>query len=308
MPVVLVVGMLALAGCDRGGPPAGSPGASAKALPVVYVANYPLDYFARRIGGDAVTVVFPMTESGDPAFWQPSLEVITAYQKADLILLNGANYSGWVNKVALPGSRTVDTSAAFATAFITSGETVTHNHGPQGAHSHAALAFTTWLDPQLALKQAAQVAAALTRLRPDKATGIQQRLAELKTDWNALDAELKASTAAHRGEVVIASHPVYQYLERAAGLNLHSLHWEPDAEPDTRQWEDLRSLLASQPAHWMIWEEEPLPAVRTRLETEFGLRCVVFNPCGNRPAEGDLLEAMRANVRALAEVYAGPAQ
>ena len=58
----------------------------------VYVVNYPLQYFAERIGGPDVRVVFPAPADGDPAFWKPSPEQIAAYQKADLILLNGASY------------------------------------------------------------------------------------------------------------------------------------------------------------------------------------------------------------------------
>ena len=56
----------------------------------VYVVNYPLKYFAERIGGDAVTVVFPAPADEDPAYWMPDAKTISDYQKADLILLNEA--------------------------------------------------------------------------------------------------------------------------------------------------------------------------------------------------------------------------
>ena len=46
----------------------------------VYVVNYPLQYFAERIGGPDVRVVFPAPADGDPAFWKPSPEQIAAYQ------------------------------------------------------------------------------------------------------------------------------------------------------------------------------------------------------------------------------------
>lgn len=290
-----------LAACRRAEVPAGD--AAAKGSPTVYTASYPLAYFAERLGGGIFTVVFPMAEDGDPAFWQPAPPVIAAYQKADLILLNGAGYSAWAAKASLPASRTVDTSAGFGDLFISIPGTVTHNHGPQGAHTHAALAFTTWLDPRLAMRQAGVVAEALTRLRPSDAAAIAGRLAVLNADWMALERALKEATAGHRERPVIASHPVYQYLERAAGLDWRSLHWEPDAEPDAAQWEELRALLEKHPARAMVWEGEPLPSVRARLENEFGLRVVVFNPCGNRPAAGDLLSVMQAGIAALAEVY-----
>ncbi len=79
----------------------------------VYVVNYPLQYFAERIGGEHVKVVFPAPANVDPAYWMPDVKTISDYQQADLILLNGAGYAKWVNKVSLPRLRMVNTSAGF---------------------------------------------------------------------------------------------------------------------------------------------------------------------------------------------------
>ena len=62
----------------------------------IYVVNYPLKYFAERIGGDYVQVEFPVPGNVDPAYWDPDIADISAYQKADLIMLNGAAYAKWV--------------------------------------------------------------------------------------------------------------------------------------------------------------------------------------------------------------------
>ena len=75
----------------------------------VAVVNYPLAYFAERIGGEAVEVVFPAPAGVDPAFWRPSPEDVVRFQAADLILVNGAGYAGWTRTATLPASRRVDT-------------------------------------------------------------------------------------------------------------------------------------------------------------------------------------------------------
>ena len=41
---------------------------------VVYAVNYPLAYFAGRIAGDSVEVVFPVPADIDPATWVPDAE------------------------------------------------------------------------------------------------------------------------------------------------------------------------------------------------------------------------------------------
>ena len=124
----------------------------------VYVVNYPLKYFAERIGGDDVKVTLPVPADVDPVYWTPGIADIGAYQQADLILLNGAGYAKWVSKVSLPRSKTVDTSRGFKDQYITVKETMTHSHGAEGEHAHEGLAFTTWLDLSLAAKQAEAIA------------------------------------------------------------------------------------------------------------------------------------------------------
>ena len=127
----------------------------------VYVVNYPLKYFAERIGGDHVKVEFPVSADVDPAYWNPDLADISAYQKADLILLNGAGYAKWMAKVSLPRSKIVDTSRQFKDRYITTKEVMTHSHGAAGEHAHEDLAFTTWLDFELAARQAKAIAEAI---------------------------------------------------------------------------------------------------------------------------------------------------
>ena len=104
--------------------------------PQVYTVNYPLAYFAERIAGDSVEVVFPVPPEVDPAFWSPDAETIADYQQADLVLLNGAGYAGWLQRATLSRSRLVDTSGALADQLIPSDDTLTHSHGPAGDHSH----------------------------------------------------------------------------------------------------------------------------------------------------------------------------
>ena len=140
----------------------------------VYVVNYPLKYFAERIGGAHVEVHFPAPADEDPAYWMPDAETISKYQQADLILLNGAGYEKWVQSASLPKSKLCNTSAAFAEDYIALEDALTHSHGPEGEHAHGGTAFTTWLDPTLAVKQADAVRASLAELQPENADAFQK--------------------------------------------------------------------------------------------------------------------------------------
>lgn len=64
---------------------------------------------------------------------------------------------------------------------------MTHIHGPEGEHAHGATAFTTWLDPTLALKQANAIRATLAKLHPQNADDFQKNFDELKGDLGDRD-------------------------------------------------------------------------------------------------------------------------
>ena len=262
----------------------------------IYVVNYPLKYFAEAIGGPHVKVTLPIPTDVDPAYWTPNIEGISAYQQADLILLNGAGYARWVNKVSLPRSKTVNTSRAFKERYITTKEITTHSHGTQGEHAHEALAFTTWLDLSLAAQQAQAIYQAILKRLPGLRSELLTNYTTLNKDLMALDQQLKNIAAEYPPKPLFFSHPVYDYLISAYGLNGRSLHWEPDQIPATEQMNDLLRFRAEHPAEWMVWEKKPLDLAVEKLK-DVNIRSVVFNPCGNLPSAGDFVSVMQQNIK-----------
>jgi zinc transport system substrate-binding protein len=274
----------------------------ATGIVTVHVVNYPLKYFAERIGGEHVRVVFPAPADVDPAFWSPDVQAIANYQQSELILLNGATYESWVKTVSLPESRLVNTSASFSDQYIKLEDSVTHSHGPGGEHAHAGTAFTTWLDPQLAIAQADAIRQALVKQRPQHENVFQQNFSSLQADLNDLDAKLAEIFDQPADHPVVFSHPVYQYLSRKYSLNAKSVHWEPEEIPSAKMWDELASLLEQHPAKWMIWEGKPVAQNVDRL-SELGLQSTVFDPCGNTSEKGDYLTIMQQNIENVRQVF-----
>jgi len=288
--------LLVVAGCGQRQEPtqrSASPG-----KPVVVCANYPLKYFTERIAGELTGVKFLVPADLDPAFWEPSPDDIVEMQQADLILLNGAGYEKWLPQVTLSESRLVDTAAGFKEAWIHEEGGVTHQHGPGGQHTHGETAFTTWLDLSLACRQAQAVEEALQRVLPDGEAELQSGLVSLTNDLMDLDRDLQAWGESLKSQPVIASHPVYQYFARRYGLNLRSVHWEPDVVPDESDWVQLKDLLREHPARIMIWEGDPAPETVERLK-QMQVDSQVFSPCSNMPEQGDFLQVLRRQTAAM---------
>ena len=283
------------------------PGAQAEdpgsQLFTIYVVNYPLKYFAERIAEGHAKVVFPAPADQDPAFWTPGPDTIGAFQKADLILLNGAGYAKWVEKASLPRARVLDTSAEFKNEYIKIAGATTHSHGSGGEHAHEVVAFTTWIDFDLAVKQAGAIGKALGQMRPDLLDEFQSNYVMLARDLKDIDKSIREIVSKNPSEPLVGSHPVYDYFSRRYGLNMKSVHWEPDEMPSNAQWSELKGILANHPAQWMVWEGTPMQTSVDKLKSA-GMGSLVFDPCGNVPDRGgDFLSVMRQNVENLRAAF-----
>jgi zinc transport system substrate-binding protein len=302
MRAALAVAVLLLGAC---GESASSPEVSVDPVGslVVYTVNYPLAWLAERIGAERVAVVFPAPAGVDPAFWSPDGETVAAYQRADLVLKNGAGYARWVSRASLPRSRSLDTAAGFEDRWLPIDDATTHGHGPEGNHTHRGWAATIWLDPTLAIEQGRAIAAALRTAIPDSEAANREHFDQVVEELTKLDERLEAATKRLRGAPLLFSHPVYQYLIARYGLNARSLHWEPGEYPGEPEWTALEALLVEHPARVLFWEGPPIAKTVARLET-LGIQSSVYDPCANAPAEGDFLSVAQANAQALEDAAA----
>ena len=272
--------------------------AVAEDRPQVVVVNKALEYFAERLLDDSMDVVFPVPEGVDPSFWRPSISDISMVQSADLILLNGAGFATWIDRVSLPRSRVVNTSAAIEDQFIVT-ESITHSHGDGGEHSHEGLASYVWLDPVLAIAQADAIASAVIARDLGAAQDVEARLDTLRSELTELDAMAQEVLSSVQDVTIVATHPRYQYFARRYGLSVISLEWEAGAMPGDDAISELAQMVEENDARILIWEAEP-PVAAIEAAQSLGLQSVVFNPWASQGAAGSFLDAYKAAVSGIA--------
>ncbi|MDJ0900643.1 MAG: metal ABC transporter substrate-binding protein [Xenococcus sp. MO_188.B8] len=301
----LLFGTIALTSCSTPNSQSNSSSSQiqvSNSKPIIYVTNYPLKYFAEYIGGDTIQVQFPIPTDVDPAFWQPNAEIISQLQQGDLILLNGATYEKWLDKVSLPESKLINTSSQFQDQYIPRKSAITHSHGPEGEHSHTDIAFTTWLNLKFAIKQAQSIRDALSEIMPEKKETFRANYQALEKDLLDLDRQIQNIVATNPEQNFIASHPVYHYLKQRYGIKLESVHWEPENYPTKAQWQELKVLLQKHPAKWMIWEADPDSETVAQLKT-MGINSLVFASVANAPDTGDFFGIMQQNIENLKQAF-----
>ena len=250
--------------------------------------------FARQIGAENVVVTMPVPVGTDPAQWVPGIAEITAMQEADLILLNGAGYEGWADRVSLSRAKTVQTIRDSDIDLIRL-PGVAHSHGDGPAHTHVGLAAEVWMDFAAATKQAEAIAKALTRFLPEHAETMANSLVGLKSELAALDDQARLLGAALDGQTLLVAQPGLEYFARAYGLDLIEATIDPLIPPSPEQWVAIDAIIAATDARFILWQSLPPEKTRAALEAR-GVMTAVFD-IGTNPAVGTSFTAlMRQNM------------
>lgn len=264
----------------------------------VYCSNYPLSWVVNELSQGQIETYHPWKGDRDPAYWKPSPDEISNIQNCAFILFNGAGYEGWSKAASLPKSKILVTSASFQDNWIEVADGVVHSHGPEGEHSHASIAFTTWLDISLFRDQSKNVFEAFKSRNMQVDQAKYESLDATMAKW---DSDLKQIGKKLVDTPLLGSHPVYQYLAKAYGLNVLELHFEPHEYPTPVQWSGLREKLKKHPAKAILWEDEPLAETIAELE-KMGIQSIVYNPTAQFPPSNNFAQVMELNIRNLASL------
>ena len=231
----------------------------------------------------------------------PPPDMIAKYQNAELIVVNGAGFERWVDKISLPGANLVVTTEPLEDELIKHEGAVTHSHGAGGQHSHEGIDGHTWLDPINARHQAERIQKALARRWPQWADDFKANYVALAGDLEELDRSLSELSSELDGRRILASHPAYNYLARRYDWNLTNLDIDPRTMPDEQTFAALKAQLQTAPAGMILWESAPKDEIARRFQEELGLVSVWFSPCesldkASRTAGKNYLGVMQDNV------------
>lgn len=306
---LLLVALILAAGCDRSKQPSAKSSSNTDEL-LVLTTSQPLFEMASRIAGQEVKVVSAVPRNLSSRNWKPATDDIRQLQSAGLVLINGAGYEPWKNRISLPESRIVDTAAGYYDQLILVPDFVVHQHGPEGRHSHVGTVWATWLDAELALSQLRQVSTALQKLSAQHSSQFSQRTVLLIQELEALDAEIDALAAEipEEGFTVLGDGPYYHYLTRRLNWQLEFLHWPDPAlqvngneawEPSEADQQELREVAQrSSPRLFLMAAGRSSAAVK--FAESIGLRIVSIDLCERMSdTEESFVARLRMNLKRL---------
>lgn len=192
---------------------AAAPALAQSERPLRVVASFSiLADIVREVGGDAVDIVALVGPDADAHVFQPSPADARHLARADLVVVNGLGFEGWIDRlVRASGYRGKVVTASQGVKLRKDG----HGHG---SDPHA------WQDLANAERYVANVRDALGGLRPASAGVFAQRAARYTEQIQALDREVRAQLAAvpRPKRRVITSHDAFGYFGAAYGVDFLS--------------------------------------------------------------------------------------
>jgi zinc/manganese transport system substrate-binding protein len=191
-------------------------------LAVVAAENFYGD-IAHQIGGDRIEVVSIMNNPDqDPHLFETTPGVVRQIADAQIVVLNGADYDPWMEKLlsAAPRPGRVVISAAELT------------DKKPGDNPHL------WYAPAAMPAVAKAVAAAFSKADPAHAGDYAARLATTLASLERIGQRAAQIRAKHKGEAVTASEPVFGPMAEAVGLTVRNQRFAlavmNDTEPSAR--------------------------------------------------------------------------
>jgi zinc/manganese transport system substrate-binding protein len=196
--------------------------AAEEKIAVVAAENFYGD-IVRQIGGDRVAVVSIMSSPDqDPHLFETTPTTVRQIATAQIVVLNGANYDPWMEKLLAATPRSNRTAI-----------NVAHLTGRKpGDNPHL------WYDPATMPAVATAIAEALGKADSAHAADYAARLKTTLASLARITQRVEQLKTKHAGSVVTATEPVFGPMAEALGLVMRNQRFQlammNDTEPSAR--------------------------------------------------------------------------
>ena len=304
-------------------------------VPSASIADEPLDVVTTfsilgdmvgQIGGDQVVVTTLVGPNGDAHMYQPSPEDARAVSSADVLVVNGLEFEGWLDRLTdasdFSGVRIVAANGVDAIAYDDHGHDDEHDHGHDDhghddehdheGHQHGAYDPHAWQSVENALVYIENISSGLSEADPDHAEFFASNAAAYRGELESLDADIRAlvQEIPSDSRLVVTSHDAFQYFGRDYGLEFRSPQGiSTESEASARDVADLIEGIRADGVSAVFFESTADTRLLERIaeETNASIGGTLFpgalsEPDGPAPT---YLEMMRHNAETISAALAG---
>jgi len=231
----------------------GTPAHAEDRIAVVAAENFYGD-IARQIGGDRVSVISIMNNPDqDPHLFETTPAIVRQLAGAQVVILNGANYDPWMDKLLAAAPRPSRT--VISAAQLTGRK--------PGDNPHL------WYDPVTMPAVATALAEALAKADNTHASDYAARLKTALVSLERIAQRVAQLKVKHAGTVVTATEPVFGPMAQALGLTMRNERFQlammNDTEPSARDVAAFEKDLKERKVKVLIYNSQVSEKLTERL-------------------------------------------
>jgi zinc/manganese transport system substrate-binding protein len=269
--------------------------AAAGRIAVVAAENFYGD-IAAQIGGSQVAVVSILNNpTQDPHLFETTPSVVRQIAGAQIVILNGANYDPWMEKLLSAAPRP-------GRSVVTAADLM---HAKTGDNPHL------WYDPSTMPAVAKAIAEALAKADTVHASDYAGRLATTLASLERVAQRAAQIKAKYAGTAVTATEPVFGPMADALGLTMRNQRFQlammNDTEPSARDVASFENDLKQHKVKVLLYNSQVSEKLTLRLLDIAKLAKVpVVGVTETQPANMSFQDWILGQLDALDKALAGP--
>lgn len=232
----------------------------------VYTSMYPLEDFAKKIGGMHVEVTNLVPPGTEPHDFELSPKDMVKLSKADVLIYNGAGFEDWIEKTI----KSLDTKK---TTIVNTSEGLglTKRNGRTDPH--------IWLDPQLAKAQAFSIKDAFVKVDPSHKSEYEKNYVELAKKFDSLDHDYRKMANHAVKKQFVVSHAAFHYLAKRYNLKQIAVTGiSPLEEPSPKELQGLVKTMKRNEVKYIFFETLVSNKLANVIKEEINAEALILNP------------------------------
>ena len=247
----------------------------------VIASLFPLQEFARKVGGDKVQVVLLLPPGAEAHTWEPKPSDVVRISQADVFIYIGPSLEPWIDKVlrAVQNKKLRVLEASRGLPLIKAEEAEEGTGHSYGSRTPEKMDPHIWLDFALDQKIVEAIAAAFSEIDPPHAAFYKSNAGIYEGQLNELDQKYRQALAKcrHR-QILLSGHSALAYLARRYGLQQTALSGiSPDAEPTPKKMAGVIETAQKTGIKFIYVEELVNPKLAQALSKEAGVGVLILN-------------------------------
>ncbi|MFD8783279.1 metal ABC transporter substrate-binding protein [Kitasatospora sp. NPDC059599] len=263
----------------------------------VVASFYPMEFLARQIGQEHVTVTDLTAAGVEPHDLELTAKQVGAVQKADAIIYLKGLQPTVDQAVAQSSSKhRIDATAAspLVDHHLDEGEAADgHKHEGPAGDPHI------WLDPTRYAAIARSVGDEFAKADPTHAEDYRKNTDALVTSLTALDQDFRAGLQDTRTRTFVTSHAAFGYLADHYGLTQVAINGvDPESEPTPARLAAVQKAAKDNGVTTIFFETLVSPKLADTVAKDLGLKTAVLDPLEGvkDTSKDDYLTVMKQNL------------